>query len=110
MSTWFNFQQGRIVADKMVLVHCSIKGYKIQSVSILYRREEERWVAFKEEEDTNSIPVEWICWLNKRCKRAPTSEVKYELLFFISPLSNFSCCYFWHSCCFYMSQINDKDL
>ncbi|KAM1041281.1 hypothetical protein ACFX13_031225 [Malus domestica] len=40
---------------------------------------EKRWVAFKGEDDPTSIPVEWICWLNRQRKRAPTLEELAEL-------------------------------
>ncbi|XP_071730221.1 uncharacterized protein [Rutidosis leptorrhynchoides] len=35
---------------------------------------EKRWVEFKGEVDSTSIPVEWICWLNGQRKIAPTPE------------------------------------
>ncbi|XP_072954300.1 uncharacterized protein [Typha angustifolia] len=40
---------------------------------------EKRWVIFKGEEDSTSIPVEWICWLNGQRKKAPTPEEMIEL-------------------------------
>ncbi|PWA86832.1 NADH:ubiquinone oxidoreductase, 17.2kDa subunit [Artemisia annua] len=35
---------------------------------------EKRWVEFKGEVDSTSIPVEWICWLNGQRKVAPSPE------------------------------------
>ncbi|XVE50656.1 hypothetical protein DITRI_Ditri01bG0180800 [Diplodiscus trichospermus] len=40
---------------------------------------EKRWVEFKGEQDPTSVPVEWICWLNRQRKRAPTPEEIMEL-------------------------------
>ncbi|KAH6822040.1 NADH:ubiquinone oxidoreductase [Perilla frutescens var. hirtella] len=35
---------------------------------------EKRWVLFKGDQNSTSIPVEWICWLNGQRKKFPTSE------------------------------------
>ncbi|KMZ59320.1 NADH:ubiquinone oxidoreductase subunit-17.2 [Zostera marina] len=40
---------------------------------------EKRWVIFKGDDDSTSIPVEWICWLNGQRKKAPTLEETMEL-------------------------------
>ncbi|XP_054797930.1 uncharacterized protein LOC129302986 isoform X3 [Prosopis cineraria] len=40
---------------------------------------EKRWVVFKGEVDSTTLPVEWICWLNGQRKQAPTTEEMMEL-------------------------------
>ncbi|KAI9082265.1 hypothetical protein K1719_035780 [Acacia pycnantha] len=40
---------------------------------------EKRWVMFKGEVDSTTLPVEWICWLNGQRKQAPTPEEMAEL-------------------------------
>ncbi|KAL6655297.1 hypothetical protein ACP70R_006123 [Stipagrostis hirtigluma subsp. patula] len=41
---------------------------------------EKRWVEFKAaDQDSTTIPVEWICWLNGQRKKAPTPEELAEL-------------------------------
>ncbi|PWA35199.1 NADH:ubiquinone oxidoreductase, 17.2kDa subunit [Artemisia annua] len=46
------------------------------SISVEYACsvKEKRWVEFKGEVDSTSIPVEWICWLNGQRKVAPSPE------------------------------------
>lgn len=41
---------------------------------------ERRWVEFKgADQDSTTVPVEWICWLNGQRKKAPTPEELAEL-------------------------------
>ncbi|XP_028751865.1 uncharacterized protein LOC114711612 isoform X2 [Neltuma alba] len=40
---------------------------------------EKRWVIFKGEADSTTLPVEWICWLNGQRKQAPIPEEIAEL-------------------------------
>ncbi|KAF8694905.1 hypothetical protein HU200_038008 [Digitaria exilis] len=41
---------------------------------------ERRWVEFKgAEQDSTTVPVEWICWLNGQRKKAPGPEELAEL-------------------------------
>ncbi|WVZ65459.1 hypothetical protein U9M48_014818 [Paspalum notatum var. saurae] len=41
---------------------------------------EKRWVEFKgADQDSTTVPVEWICWLNGQRKKAPTPEELAEL-------------------------------
>ncbi|KAK9074218.1 hypothetical protein SSX86_006815 [Deinandra increscens subsp. villosa] len=48
--------------------------YYIRTEQIDGIMKEKRWVEFKGEVDSTSIPVEWICWLNGQRKLAPTPE------------------------------------
>ncbi|XP_039834912.1 uncharacterized protein LOC120695754 isoform X2 [Panicum virgatum] len=41
---------------------------------------ERRWMEFKgADQDSTTVPVEWICWLNGQRKKAPTPEELAEL-------------------------------
>ncbi|XP_076897080.1 uncharacterized protein LOC143550290 isoform X1 [Bidens hawaiensis] len=48
--------------------------YYVRTEQIDGIMKEKRWVEFKGEVDSTSIPVEWICWLNGQRKIAPTPE------------------------------------
>lgn len=79
MSKWFGRIAGLFSNRSMVGRDKAGNRYFTRKDEVDGIMKEKRWVVFKGEEDPNSVPVEWICWLNGQRKKAPTREDMIEL-------------------------------
>ncbi|KAK9084821.1 hypothetical protein Sjap_025232 [Stephania japonica] len=79
MSRWFGRISGFFRSRTLAGIDKSGNKYYTRKEEVDGILKEKRWVDFKGEEDSTSIPVEWICWLNGQRKKAPTPEEMVEL-------------------------------
>ncbi|KAK9089701.1 hypothetical protein Scep_028783 [Stephania cephalantha] len=79
MSRWFGRISGFFRSRTLLGIDRAGNKYYTRKEEVDGILKEKRWVDFKGEEDSTSIPVEWICWLNGQRKKAPTPEEMVEL-------------------------------
>ncbi|KAK9092055.1 hypothetical protein Syun_026966 [Stephania yunnanensis] len=80
MSRWFGRISGFFRSRTLMGIDGVGNKYYTRKEEVDGICEFERLVGFAiGEEDSTSIPVEWICWLNGQRKKAPTPEEMVEL-------------------------------